>query len=453
MLAENEKKVRRVAKPVPGEYIVLLEKNVDPQSVAAELGRRHGVKIQFVWEHALKGFSFIVNPQNGAKVASELAADARVKVVEENAITELDLSAQQNLPSGDAGFWGLDRLDNIKLPWSSSRESGTYVYTNSGLNVPIYIVDTGVRGDHTEFGSRVSTGYNAMTEFQPNHDFYDPWPANNPCGVMPGTQPVTVPVDGPAGTRTFNPGYSTFHEFNNGHGTAVASIAAGSTYGAAKQASIIPVKVFDCDQNGGTATSLLNGLNWIAGNHNGSAGVVNMSVFYLGGAPAGSGLTCDAANDEGQGGAIDAAVDTLVYFKNLVVTASANNGNVDARCTVPARTGAAITVGGAMRNNTRLNIDAVVSNFGPAIDFFAPAETIASAHLSSIWARRTNGTSGTSFASPLAAGCAARYRQTYPSINAENATTDIIYATIPNIMTGDIGAGSLNRYLHCPTNW
>ena len=448
----KEAKLRRVGKPIPGEYLVVLAPDSDSHAVAAELGRRHGVRIDHVWEHALKGFAFSVMPQHGDDMAVSISNDPRVMFVEENPVTELNVSASQSFPAGDAGFWGLDRLDNVQLPWGS-RENGAYTYGSTAPLVPIYVVDTGVRGDHLEFGGRVQTGFNALTTLDTNHQYYDPWPANNPCGVQPGTQPITVPIDGPAQTRTFTPG--VWNEWDNGHGTAVASVAAGATYGAAKNAAIIPVTALDCRNATGSGIALVNGLEWIADTHNSTVpGVVNMSIFFLSGTD-GSGLPgCPTQPElEGQGGAIDWAVDNLVWSENLVVTTSANNQNMDARCTLPARVGAAITVGGAMRNDTILAVGNIRSNFGPAVDLFGPAENIASAHLSTTAARRTISTSGTSFASPLAAGCAARYRYTYPGIDAATATTNIIYAAIPNVMVGPIGAGSNNRYLHCPTGW
>src|SRR5207249_3077407 len=65
----------------------------------------------------------------------------------------------------------------------------------------------------------------------------------------------------------------------NGHGTHVAGIIAGSNYGVAKSATLVPVRVLDCNGSGSIST-LLAGLDWVLQDHAQTPrpAVVNMSL-------------------------------------------------------------------------------------------------------------------------------------------------------------------------------
>lgn len=228
--------------------------------------------------------------------------------------------------------WGLDRIDGTS--------DGAYTYISNGSGVRIYIVDTGVDATHREFGSRVVDGYDA---FNQNLDQVD-------C---------------------------------HGHGTHVAGIAAGSYYGAAKGATIVPVRVLDCDGRGNT-TTLLNGINWILANHSGGLGIVNMS---LGG-----------ERDE----EVNSATMRLIA-SGMTVIAAAGNSSADACTFSPASAFGVIAVGAIDRDDARASF----SNWGSCVDIFAPGVYINSANSldHSISSRR----SGTSQAAPFVAGVVATY--------------------------------------------
>ncbi|HEX8619630.1 MAG TPA: S8 family serine peptidase, partial [Thermoanaerobaculia bacterium] len=221
--------IRRAKHKVEGEYIVVFKDHVrDLPAVAAELAKTHGGKVKRVWQHALKGLHMVI-PEGRALALSK---DPRVAFVEENA--EMFLSSTQdtmvdpstaNTPTSDNRLWHLDRLDGLTPSGDSA-----YNYCSDGSNVNIYIVDSGVHASHGEFGNRVKTGYNATD---------DPNPSNQPCGAT--LEPV---VDTSNDAEELN---WEFERAQGGHGTSVASIAAGAKVGVAKGANIIPVKVARCD--------------------------------------------------------------------------------------------------------------------------------------------------------------------------------------------------------------
>ncbi|HEU0303467.1 MAG TPA: S8 family serine peptidase, partial [Gaiellaceae bacterium] len=173
----------------PQTYIVVLDDSVaDPAAAAAA----HGVTPRFVYRHALKGYSA---PMTSAR-ASSVAASSNVRSVTPDA--EVTISATQSpTPS-----WGLDRIDQRFLPLNNS-----YVYNQTGAGVKAYIIDTGIRITHNDFGGRAINGY----------DFVDNDPVAQDC---------------------------------NGHGTHVAGTVGGSAYGVAKGVTLVAVRVLDCGGSG-----------------------------------------------------------------------------------------------------------------------------------------------------------------------------------------------------------
>lgn len=289
-----------------------------------------------------------------------IEADASVKA------TPLPVS-QENAP------WGLDRIDQRALPLSSS-----FASPSDAAGVSIYIVDTGIDAAHREFGGRVASGFDA--------------------------------IDGTDGRTDCN-----------SHGTHVAGTAGSATYGVAKSARLVPVRVLGCDGSG-TYAGVIAGLEWIAQNRpTGERAVVNMS---LGG---------------GASSSMDAAVASLVS-SGITVVVAAGNSNVDACTTSPARAASAITVGATSITDTR----ASYSNFGPCLDLFGPGSNI----LSTVPNGSTATYSGTSMAAPHVAGVAAvvlSQRDYSPSALAaylvDVATTGVV---------GSAGTGSPNLLAYVP---
>jgi hypothetical protein len=280
--------------------------------------------------------------------------------------------------------WGLDRIDQRPLPLNDE-----FSPAGDGTGVKAYVVDTGLKTDHQEFTGRVDTGRNFFGTDQ-----------NGDTSVADC----------------------------NGHGTHVASTLAGSRYGVAKDATIVPVRVFGCS-GGTTVATILNALDWIAVNHpNASPGVVNMS---LGG---------------GANTTLDQAVQCLTGLGSgctnnaLTVVVAAGNSNTTASSVSPARVAEAITVGSATSVDSRSGF----SNYGSAVDIFAPGSGITAAWYTSTTATAT--ISGTSMASPHVAGAAAVYLENNTSATPSQVLSALVDDATQNALT-DIGSGSPNKLL------
>jgi subtilisin family serine protease len=282
--------------------------------------------------------------------AARLAADESVAFVEQNqtvSIADVQLGAT----------WGLDRVDQLDLPLD-----GNYEHLGDGSGVTAYIVDTGILASHAEFTGRVGTGY----------DFVDG---------------DTDPTD------------------CNGHGTHVAGTIGGTTYGLAKEVTVVGVRVLDCEGSG-TYADVIAGIEWVAENASGPS-VANMSL--------GGGYSA-AVNS-----AVASAVDAGVTF-----AVAAGNDDADACDTSPASEGSALTVAATDSSDAR----AYFSNYGDCVDVHAPGVNITSAWIDSNSA--TDTISGTSMASPHVAGAAAVYLGLNPS-----ATTDDVAAWVTGNAAAD----------------
>jgi aqualysin 1 len=205
---------------IAGHYIVVLDDKATDARLqsAAATATAAGGTIGFVYHSALKGFSAALSPAALTAVRST----AGVKYVEADARVHL-AGKQKNPPS-----WGLDRVDQRNLPLNKK-----YTYVNSaGSGVTAYVIDTGMRFTHTDFGGRATSGFDA--------------------------------VDGGSADDC------------NGHGTHVSGTVGGKTYGVAKKVSLVAVRVLDCSGSG-TWEGVIAGVDWVTANHSGPS-VANMSI-------------------------------------------------------------------------------------------------------------------------------------------------------------------------------
>ena len=190
------------------------------ESLAGTLAGRHHGRIKHTYRAALKGMA-IELPDSAAAV---LRLDPAVEHVEQDQVAHL-VSEPIVQPEATSG---LDRIDQRLLPLS-----GTYSYAADGTGVRMYIIDTGIYLDHSEFGGRAHSGFDAVTSGGSAADCH-------------------------------------------GHGTHVAGTVGGTTYGVAKNVQLYAVRVLDCDGSG-TYSQVLAGIDWVTANRVRPA-VANMSL-------------------------------------------------------------------------------------------------------------------------------------------------------------------------------
>ncbi|WP_206184459.1 S8 family peptidase [Thermoactinospora rubra] len=240
------------------------------RAVAADLAVRHNGVLQHVYTSAIQGFSLRMRSAD----AMALAMDSRVAVIEPN----------RPLRAGAAPSWGLDRVNQRSLPLDGRRVHGP-----SASGVTAYVIDSGVRVTHRDFGGRARHGYDAV----------DRDPVADDC---------------------------------SGHGTHVAGTLAGRRYGVARDAAVVAVRVLDCEGRGTTA-DVVAGIDWVTRNARLPA-VANVSIL---GSP---------------GDILDTAVANSIA-EGITYVVAAGNSDEDACGSSPARVGAALTVGATTASDTR----------------------------------------------------------------------------------------------------
>jgi aqualysin 1 len=379
---EPAEKFLHASNAMPGRYIVVLKQDAMGNPVKSRsdaLIAKHGGIVKHVFQNAMQGF---VVDQISEAAARRLSEDEQVAYVEEDG--QMALATTQFNPP-----WGLDRIDQRDRPIN-----GAYSFSNvnTGDGVHVYIIDTGIQTGETEFrkpngGSRVV--YDA--------DFVN---------------------DG---------------QFDcNGHGTLVASIAGGNTFGVAKGVTLHSIRVGGCE-NWVWNSNVVAGVDWVTAHHQ-SPAVVNMS---LGGDPNSIFGGIDYGIEDAVRGSIAAGVTYVV---------AAGNSSSDCSVTSPARVAECITVA-AEGNDGRSSF----SNFGPLVDLFAPGAMIPCASNQDL---NGNGVlddqrveSGTSVAAPHVTGVAARFLQLHP-----DASPAAVQGAIKNSATrdkiSDPGPGTPNLLLY-----
>ncbi|MBT2444285.1 S8 family peptidase [Streptomyces sp. ISL-36] len=275
---------------VDGSFIVLLDEKADK----GELAKEYGGTLRRSYDSAVNGFS--VNGLSETE-AKRLAADPSVAKVVQNKTFTI------NATQADPPSWGLDRVDQTETAGDAK-----YTYPDgAGEGVTAYVIDTGVRISHSDFGGRASDGFDAVDNDNTAQD-------------------------------------------GNGHGTHVAGTIAGTAHGVAKKAKIVAVRVLD-DNGSGTTEQVVAGIDWVTKNHQGPS-VANMS---LGGG-------ADPALDE----AVKKAIASGVTFG-----VAAGNESADAGQGSPSRVQEAITVASSTKDDQQSsfsNFGSVVDLYAPGSD-------------------------------------------------------------------------------------
>ncbi|MBA8827285.1 subtilisin family serine protease [Saccharopolyspora lacisalsi] len=313
-------------------YVVNLTDGTSPREIARDLG----VPTEHLYTSTLNGFSAELAPEQLRRVR---AADS-VEGVSESYRVQLEPPRPSSAP--DTQAWGLDRLDQPGLPLD-----GRYRPRDTGAGVTAYVLDTGIAPKHPEFGGRASVGYDAT-----GGDGID----------------------------------------RMGHGTHVAGTIGSETYGVAKRAELVGVKVLG-DDGSGTTADIIEGMDWVARHAQGPS-VANMS---LGGAK-------DPALNEAASSLVDSGV---------FLSVAAGNAGKDAADFSPASARGVFTTAASGPEDR----SAEFTNFGGEVEGYAPGVGISS----TVPGGGTQVYSGTSMASPHVAGAAALYLQSHSG--AEPAET------------------------------
>jgi len=352
----------RVGEAVPGEFIVILKEVKGNRTIAKRIEqiekRTKGVAGEY-YENT-RSFTLTVPAKHADKVMKKLGNHPHVDIVEPDRLVER--TSYQN-----SVRWNLDRVDQRDVNFDSK-----YYYTNAAKDVTVYVVDTGINYGHIDFEGRASFGFD---------------------------------VFGGDGADC------------DGHGTHVAATIGGKTWGVAKKANLVSVRVLDCDGNS-TTSRVIAGINWINENIDGPS-VVNMSL------------------SGGGSYAMDAAIKNSIA-SGVTYIFAAGNSNADACNYSPSRVDEGITVAASTSEDSR----ASYSNYGSCVDTFAPGSSVRSAWIGSNTMERT--ISGSSMAAPHVAGAAAIYLQDNQDASPQEIEAYILGETTKNVVTG---SNSTNNHL------
>ncbi|KAK8085927.1 alkaline protease (oryzin) [Apiospora phragmitis] len=307
---------------VPGSYIIKYKKGIghdvliQSQKTAADLMKRKSRRGPDASPFLLNFFNvsssfYGLHVQADHPTVRRIAQDPAVEyVLYDTYVTHAGNPVRQ--PDAVASLARISQSQPLEY------SDGDYLYDSSaGEGITVYVIDSGIYIDHPDFGGRAYHGYNAIDRNTNSHD-------------------------------------------DNGHGTNVAGIVASETYGVAKKAELVAVKVLD-SQSWGTWSGIIDGMQWAADDakyrrRNVGRAVINMSI---------------------QSDRVDAMNEMLdaIHDAGIPVVVCAGNYNKDASSVSPASAKSAITVGAI---NAHDDSKADFSDYGADVDIFAPGVKVIS---------------------------------------------------------------------------
>jgi hypothetical protein len=337
---------------IEDQFIVITEETlhssisgeVDMAKEAESLTTGTGGAVTMTYGNVFHGFVVTGLSQ---QAAMDLAQDQRVKSVHQD----------EYIYMNTVGSWGLDRVDQRDLPLDKVYQPN---FGNGGKGVTAYVIDTGIQISHEEFGGRARFGMNAIED------------SNEDC---------------------------------NGHGTHVAGILGGNTYGVANKVDLVAIKVLDCE-GGGSISGIIKGIDFILGDAT-SPAVANLSL------------------GAGKNELLDTTVKKLVTA-GITTVVAAGNENSDACNSSPASEPSVITVASTNEDDARSSF----SNWGRCVDIFAPGGQITSAWIGGDSAINT--ISGTSMSSPHVCGAAALFLAENQDATPSDIEETLLTLSTPN---------------------
>ncbi|MEI5101952.1 S8 family serine peptidase [Streptomyces sp. PmtG] len=344
---------------MPGRYLVTLAPGVASDRAV----ERWRLPVRQTFRAVLNGFSADLSPER----LREVRRLPGVLAVEQVGVVTGAGSTPRARHREPTASWALDRVDQRALPLDQS-----FTPDEDGEGTTAYIVDSGIDVAHTEFEGRAVRGFDAF---------------------------------GGAAEDCY------------GHGTNVASLAGGRTYGVARKAHLVSVKVLDC-ANTGTSEGLLAGYEWIAANA-APASVANSSLSSI------------------RSAAINSAVDTLAR-RGILTVAAAGNQASDACTRSPASASSVLAVG----NSTSADTESSTSNYGRCLSLYAPGHQVLGARMGggSVTAN------GTSLAAPYVTGAALLALDEAPASTPEALRQRLVDEATPGVLA--VTPGSPNRLLY-----
>jgi aqualysin 1 len=405
-----QNKFLRYVDRIPNRYIVVLNDdavnkaaNLDVPTVASTLINEFGGALHFTYQSALQGFA-IEMPE---VAAIALSNDPRVKHVIEDGYGYARQGGTKPTffsltQGGAANSEGLDAIDSQTLSFNQ-----TLAFSYTGVFVDLFVLDTGIRITHTDFvavSSRASVAQDLVDD-------------DNNISTLPNSD------------RGGSDGIDTSDQ---GHGTGVASLAAGIYYGVAQSVLVKSVRVV---RNGALLpfvwSEVTAGVDWVRANRVPNRPTVANLSF---GGP--------------QNLAFDAAVRNLIASGVVVVGAAPNSFTTNATTDSPGGIGEAIVVGGIDSNrNPETNLYRNLHSFGGTIDLFAPSTNFVRAFRDGDTSNRFTASGGTSFATALVSGVAAAYLQKFPSAAPATVSAAITNNATPGLIENP-GSGSPNKILY-----